>query len=112
MAKNKIHWLPTGTTAVCGVFAGFEGVLTTDHWSQATCLKCTRPTPHAMAQLHRDALILNEHRSLPRECPDGSGRVAEPGQHWVRNARFGGWQLEADGTPWSCSVGSETYWQS
>ena len=71
-----------------------------------------KPGKNQMAELHREANIINEHRDLPRECPDGSGRVAPEGQHWARNARFGGYVLESDGTPWSCSVSSESYWQN
>lgn len=34
------------------------------------------------------------------------------GYHWVMNIMSGKWVEEKDGTPWSCSVASETYWSS
>jgi len=112
MSTRKVHWLDRGTVTVCGIFAGFEGVTVSDRWQEATCLKCTRPSPSRMAELHREALILNQHVGLPRECPDGSGRVAPAGQHWSRNLLSGTYVLEYDGTPFTSSVASETYWSS
>ena len=53
-----------------------------------------------------------EHEAEPKECPDGSGRLAPAGQHWVRNLMNGQWVLEANGTPYACSVASETYWSA
>jgi len=41
-----------------------------------------------------------------------TGQQAPAGMSWVRNARFGGYNLEHDGTPFHCSVSSEHYWQS
>ena len=109
---RRIHWLPRGTTTPCGVFAGFEGVEVSDHWGNVTCLRCRNPTPKAMAELHCQALIEDAHRSLPRECPDGSGRVAPADHHWARNLLSGAWVLEENGLPYTLSVTSETYWSS
>lgn len=110
--RRKIHWLPGGTVTACGRFVMEEGVTVAPHWQEVTCGKCLRPTARAMAELHAEALITNHERGLPRACPDGSGRVAPDGYHWARNARFGGYQLEPDGTPWALSVSSEAYWQN
>ena len=71
-----------------------------------------KPGRRQLEELHREALLLDYHRSLPRECPDGSGRRAPAGQHWARSIRTADWVLETDGTWFSLSVASEAYWQA
>ena len=41
-----------------------------------------------------------------------TGELAQPGHSWVRSAMDGRYCQEADGTPFACSVSSETYWCS
>ena len=41
-----------------------------------------------------------------------TGEKAPDGKCWVRNIMSGTYVLEAIGTPWCCSVASETYWCS
>ena len=41
-----------------------------------------------------------------------TGEVAPAGQCWVTNLMSGKYVLEQIGTPWTCSVASETYWAS
>lgn len=36
----------------------------------------------------------------------------KPGFHWVQSVMNGAWVQEADGTPFTSSVASETYWSS
>lgn len=48
---------------------------------------------------------------LTRTNPETKEK-APKGQHWVRSAMNRAWVLECDGTPFTCSVASETYWCS
>jgi hypothetical protein len=41
-----------------------------------------------------------------------TGQQAPQGQSWIKSVMNGAWVLESDGTPWTCSVASETYWSS
>jgi uncharacterized protein with PIN domain len=62
-------------------------------------------------ELQRNERIA-EHEAEDKLCPDGSGRVAPIGKHWVRSVMSGEQVLEHSGTSWTCSVASETYWSS
>lgn len=77
-----------------------------------------KPGKNQMAELHREALIINSH--MDSVIHPVTGERAKEGMHWVRSLAPGSydrvtgspWVQEAIGTPWSCSVASETYWSS
>jgi hypothetical protein len=72
----------------------------------------TRSEGDALVEAFRRNERVAAHEAEDKNCPDGGGRVAPLGKHWVMNITSRQWVLENSGTPWTCSVASETYWSS
>ena len=64
----------------------------------------------ALGKLREAAVLVDSKKARAIELAIELGRWPKPGCHLVRNVRFGTVCEEADGTPFTCSVGSETYW--
>ncbi len=71
---------------------------------------------YAEGKFYNISCIDIDRKVSPMNMPEGTKfedlPPAREGYKWVRNARFGGYTQEAEGTPFACSVSSESYWCS